>query len=150
MIPYNMSKMLVTPDKRLNYVIVPLPLENEDDLADGVRLCPNEHMISIDKYDMYVPLKDCDKAKHKTPLPLSFLQIQEGDVESGVIWYKQHYPKIPDELIHIMARYNFGDLKYATRKSIRNNAKKHKKKHGKPPPLGLEIKKEGPYFVDFG
>ena len=145
-----MSKMLVTPDRRLNYMVVPKP--NDDILnseVDGVRICPNEHMTPIDKYDMYVPLKDCDRAKHKTPLPMSFLQIQEGDVESGVTWYKNHYPKIPDDLIHIMARYNFGDLKYATRKSIRNGAKKYKKKHGKPPSLGLEIKKEGPYFVTF-
>eukprot|EP01052_Picozoa_sp_SAG31_P035318 SAG31_NODE_4245_length_3422_cov_11.228408_2_plen_40_part_00 len=30
-------------------------------------------------------------------------------------------PKVNDELIEIMARYNFGDLKHATRKPIKKN-----------------------------
>ncbi len=43
-----------------------------------------------------------------------------------------------------MARYNFGDLKYATRKSIRNDAKKHIKKTQVKPNLakGLIVKNQ--------
>ena len=49
-----------------------------------------------------------------------------------------------------MARYNFGDLKYATRKSVRNDAKKYRKKFKKDPCIaqGLTISK-GPYVVRF-
>eukprot|EP01052_Picozoa_sp_SAG31_P031858 SAG31_NODE_3425_length_4290_cov_171.943927_5_plen_141_part_00 len=139
----------MTDDPRLNYTVVPKPEPEEE--IDGVILCPNEHMAGIDKYDMYVPLTEEDRKYHSEPLPLSFLQIKEGDVESGIQWYKSHYPKIPDELIELMARYNFGDLKYATQKSIKNNMKKFKKKNkGNKPPLakGLTIKK-GPVIVDF-
>ena len=144
-----MNHKLVTNDDRLSYTIVPKPDDSEFEPIDGVKLCSNEHTVGYDKYDMYVPLTEKDKAKHEHPLPLSFMQIKEGDVEAGAQWYRDHYPKIPDELIDIMARYNFGDLKYATRKSIRNEAKKHKKKTGKPPQLGLEVKNDGPYFVHF-
>ena len=79
-----------------------------------------------------------------------FLQIKDGDVDAGIEFYKRHYPKIPDELIEIMARYNFGDLKYATRKSIRNDAKKYAKKNKGKKNLceGLTIKNEKT-FVTF-
>ncbi|MAV35160.1 MAG: hypothetical protein CMJ59_06845 [Planctomycetaceae bacterium] len=109
-------------------------------------------MTPIDKYDFYIPLTEEDKenTKHTEPLPASFLQIKEGDVQAGIDWYKKHYPKVPDELVEIMARYNFGDLKYATRKSIRNDAKKFKKKHKKPQLLtqGFTVK-SGPHIVTF-
>ena len=139
---------LQTDDLRLNYTFVKEPTDEEP--IDGVKLCPNVHMASIDQYDMYLPLQDKDRAIHNEPLPISFLQIKEGDIEAGIQWYKHHYPKIPDDLIEIMARYNFGDLKYATRKSIKNNAKKYKKKHGSSPSLakGLLVKK-GPVVVHF-
>ena len=125
-----MNHKLVTDDDRLSYTIVPKPDDSEFEPIDGVKLCSNEHTVGYDKYDMYVPLTENDKAKHEHPLPLSFMQIKEGDVEAGAQWYRDHYPKIPDELIDIMARYNFGDLKYATRKSIRNDRSELASNHG--------------------
>ena len=73
--------------------------------TDGAR-------VDIEKYDFYIPLPPevKENTKHNDPLPASFLQIKEGDVDKGIDWYRKHYPKIPDELIEIMARYNFGDL----------------------------------------
>ena len=138
-----------TGDPRLNYEVVPQPpLEELGFLPDGeggVGLVSNEHEIPLDKFDFYVPLTDEDRAntKHTEALPLSFLQIKEGDVDAGIEFYKRYYPKVPDELIEIMARYNFGDLKYATRKSIRNDAKKYAKKNKGKPNLtkGLVVKK---------
>ena len=145
-----MSQKIVCDDPRLCYDIV--KPTKEDEIPEGMcKICPNNLECPIDKFDYYVPLteKDKENTKHIDPLPLSFLQIQEGDIESGIEWYKSHYPKIPDELIEIMARYNFGDLKYATRKSIRNDAKKMKKK-GNNNALctkGL-TKTKGPHIVE--
>lgn len=142
------SHAIMTDDPRLNYIVVPKP---EDDSfekdTEGCGLASNTVMTPLEKYDYYVPLPESEKEKgiHKTPLPASFLQIKEGDVKAGIEWYRSHYPKVPDDLIEIMARYNFGDLKYATRKSIRNGAKKYKKKNNNmTPPLikGLIVKNE--------
>ena len=131
-------------DERLNYQFVKRP--DEEPIPNGCCIiAPNEEDIELDKVDYYVPLPQ-GETKHKQPLPLSFLQIRQGDVQSGIEWYKNHYPKVPDDLIEIMARYNFGDLKYATRKSIRNNVKKYKKKNSDP--KGLQVKK-GPFKVTF-
>ena len=144
--------MIVTEDKRLNYLVVKNPTRSEEVEEGMCGICPNVEQIQREKFDYYVPLTDEDRkqTKHIEPLPLSFMQIKEGDVDSGILWYKQHYPKVPDELIEIMARYNFGDLKYATRKSIRNNVKKYKKKFKNEPPIakGLTIK-NGPVVVEF-
>ena len=118
---------IITDDPRLNYIVTPPPNDLDEEVPENMcGLCPNTVITNIDKYDYYVPLPE-DAKVHTEPLPLSFLQIKEGDVESGIRWYKNHYPQLPDELVEIMARYNFGDLRYATRKSIRNNAKKYRK-----------------------
>ena len=143
-------------DSRLNYEVVPQPPFEElgflPDGEGGIGLVPNEHEVPIDKYDFYVPLSAEDRAntKHTEALPLSFLQIKEGDVDAGIEFYKRHYPKVPDELIEIMARCNSGDLKYATRKSISNDAKKYAKKNKGKKNLceGLIIKNEKT-FVTF-
>jgi hypothetical protein len=145
----NKKHAIITDDPRLNYIIVPKPDDAtvSEKETEGCGLAPNAEMTPLDKYDYYVPLPESEKEKgiHKTPLPTSFLQIKEGDVEAGIEWYKRHYPKVPDELVEIMARYNFGDLKYATRKSIRNNAKKFKKKNNNKAPeiaKGLIVKNQ--------
>ena len=75
-------------------------------------------------------IKNTDKenCKLKDDMPISFLAIEEGDIESGKEWYKQYDPKLPDGICELMARHNWGDLKYMTKKSARNDAKKLKKK----------------------
>jgi hypothetical protein len=140
---------IITDDPRLNYMVVPKPDDAtvREKETEGCGLAPNAAMTPLDKYDYYVPLPESETEKgiHKTPLPTSFLQIKEGDVDAGIEWYRRHYPKVPDELVEIMARYNFGDLKYATRKSIRNNAKKFKKKNNNKAPTiakGLIVKNQ--------
>ena len=149
----------VCADPRLNYTVVPKPpqsdlgfLEDADPNGEGIGLCANQVMLPIDKYDFYAPLTDEVKqnTKHEEPLKLSFLQIKEGDIESGIKWYRHYYPKIPDELVEIMARYNFGDLRYATRKSIRNDTKKYVKKNKSKPKLtrGLTINRS-PQIITF-
>jgi hypothetical protein len=122
-------------------MVVPKPpladIEPLPESGSGCGLCPNTTMTPIDKYDFYVPLtkEERENTKHTEPLRVSFLQIKEGDVEKGIEWYRHYYPKLPSELVEIMARYNFGDLKFATRKSIRNNGKKYTKVHKLKPPI---------------
>ena len=143
---------ILSDDTRLNYMVVDPPTD-EPEIPEGCcGLASNTVMTPIEKYDFYIPLPPevKENTKHDVPLPASFLQIKEGDVDKGIDWYRKHYPKIPDELIEIMARYNFGDLKYATRKSVRNDAKKYRKRFKNEPRIaqGLTISK-GPHIVRF-
>ncbi len=56
------------------------------------------------------------KSLHTDGLPLSFIQI-DNEVD-GVEWYKKHYPKIPQDLLPIIARYHWGTP--ITKKGIKN------------------------------
>jgi len=74
------------------------------------------------------------KAPHKDPLPISFLQIKNE--EEGLLWYRKHYPKIPDDLLPIIARYHWGNaLNKRNLKKERNRNKQNKT------PQTLQIKK---------
>ena len=141
---------ILSDDTRLNYMIVDPPTDDPEVPEGCCGLAPNKVMTPIDKYDFYVPLDPevRDNTKHDVSLPASFLQIKEGEVDKGIEWYRKYYPKVLDELIEIMAQYNFGDLK--ARKSVRNDAKKYKKKFKREPriALGLTINK-GPHVVRF-
>ena len=92
----------------------------------------------INKYDYelsadYLNEKRNDgKELHKDPLPLSFIQI--NNERDGALWYKNNYPRIPDDLIPIIARYHWGEP--ITKKCIRNEKKKIIKKTQQK---GLEI-----------
>lgn len=82
-------------------------------------------------------------------IPTSFLQIKEGEIEKGKEWYLQNDPKLPTEIAEMMARYNWGDLKYMTKKSAKNQSKKLNKK-GKDlgEEYGLTIKNK-PVVITF-
>ena len=85
-----------------------------------------EH-TGFDLMDYQIPaetLNKTSKVKHKEGLPLSFLQI-DNEVQ-GLEWYKKNYPKIPDELLPIIARYHWGEP--ITKKAIKNERKKIEKK----------------------
>ena len=59
-------------------------------------------------------------------LPMSFLQVQT--VEEGVEWYKAN-TKYPDMVCEMLAKYEWGDLRYTTKKEFKNLKKKtHRKK----------------------
>lgn len=76
------------------------------------------------------------KVKHTEGLPLSFIQIETE--EQGIEWYKIHYPKIPDDLLPIIARYHWG--KPITKKGLKNERKKIEKNLSKRG-LSVEHKK---------
>ena len=69
---------------------------------------------TIDNYDYHIGPEVLNKARinngkdaiHKEGLPISFINIKT--IQEGILWYKKHYPKIPDELLPIIARYHWG------------------------------------------
>ena len=105
----------------------------------------NESIINIDKYDYSVSPehlnKVCKYKNHTEGLPLSFLQITTE--EEGLEWYAKHYPKIPTDLLPIIARYHWGLA--ITKKGIKNEKKKIVKEAEKQ---GLQVIKK-PIIVKF-
>ena len=102
-----------------------------------------EHDLKEEVVD-YTELKEKGTSdKRKT---LSFLNV--SSVEEGVEWYRTNFPKVPEELLEPMARWNFGDLSRITKKDIKNDKKRVSR--GKKPKViqGLQIKK-GPVVVKF-
>tara|TARA_R110000772_G_scaffold223089_3_gene333482 strand:+ start:289 stop:831 length:543 start_codon:yes stop_codon:yes gene_type:complete len=87
-------------------------------------------LVSLSNMDYEVPpevLNKTSKVEHKEGLPLSFLQVKTE--EEGLEWYKINYPKIPEELLPIIARYHWGEP--ITKKAIKNEKKKINKKLSK-------------------
>tara|TARA_R110000751_G_scaffold12448_1_gene42731 strand:- start:2351 stop:2896 length:546 start_codon:yes stop_codon:yes gene_type:complete len=73
----------------------------------------------------------------------SFLEIK--NVKDGEEWYRQNFPKVPDELYPIMARWNWGDLKSHTAVSVKQDIKKKQKKIAKQ---GFKVQ-QGNFVVKF-
>tara|TARA_R110000744_G_scaffold130917_1_gene238772 strand:+ start:1178 stop:1765 length:588 start_codon:yes stop_codon:yes gene_type:complete len=72
-------------------------------------------------------LRSNDKVTHTSAIPISFIQI-DNELD-GIEWYKLNHPKIPDDLLPIIARYHWGEP--ITKKSVKNEKKKIQKKMGK-------------------
>lgn len=53
---------------------------------------------------------------------LSFINVKT--LEEGEMWYRNNFPKLPDELCSVMARWNWGDLNQLTKKKVKNDKKK--------------------------
>ena len=84
------------------------------------------------------------QAEGEVALPQSFLQI--SSVEEGAEWYREN-SKYPDLVCDMLARYEWGDLKYTTPKEFKNMKKKRERKKKPPGPL-LHVKR-GPFKVVF-
>ena len=85
------------------------------------------------------------KEPHKDPLPISFLNIKTE--EEGLLWYRKNYPKIPDDLLPIIARYHWGAK--INKDTMKKEKKRNKKKNV---PQRLEIKhadSNNPFLVKF-
>ena len=50
---------------------------------------------------------------------LSYMNVK--NVEEGADWYKTEFPKLPDDLCDIMARWNWGELETLTKKKLKND-----------------------------
>ena len=99
--------------------------------------------------DVLADFKLSEEPKHKEDMPISFLSIRDGEIERGKQWYLSQFNKLPDEIAELLARYNWGDLKYQTKKKVKNDKKKALRKGKKYEPLSnLEVKK-GNFVVSF-
>jgi hypothetical protein len=127
------------PDKRMNYDFVSFKkIEKKH---------PIEY-INPDKIDYIIHNPNKDKCKLKEDMPVSFMEIKEGEVEKGKEWYLKRDPKLPDGIASLLARYNWGDLKYMPNKKQYKNAQKKLKKKGGDILTGLVVKK-GTILVKF-
>lgn len=109
----------------------------------------NKHLLDLSCIDYNIPRDDDAIRKgHKEDLPISFLQIKEGDVDEGKNWYLNRFPKLPEPMAELMARYNWGDLKNQTKKKIKNDKKKAVKKGKKYEPLAFKVE-YGKFKVSF-
>lgn len=92
------------------------------------KLETSQHKSYLRNYDYEVPAEALNYGRkeqvHKEGLPLSFINIKT-EIE-GVNWYREHYPKIPEDLLPIIARYHWGEP--LTKKSVKNERKKINKK----------------------
>jgi hypothetical protein len=109
-----------------------------------------KEMTDISKYDYEVPadeLNKTSKVKHKDGLPLSFIQITTE--EEGLEWYANHYPKLPTDLLPIIARYHWGEP--ITKKGLKNEKKKITKKAEKKGLVVMtkETNNNNPFIVKF-
>jgi len=120
-------------DEKLNYICG----KNEE-----------KEYVDLDKMDYFIDADTLNskrtdgKTPHKDGVPYSFLQI--NNELDGIEWYRKHYPKLPEELLPIIARYNWGEP--ITKKSVKNEKKKLKKKEQKY--SGLQ-RKTGSFVIDF-
>ena len=67
-------------------------------------------------------------------------------LEEGTEWYKAN-TKYPDEVCEMLAKYEWGDLKYTTKKEFRNLKKKTTKKKQKQ--QGMTAKHNQTIILDF-
>ena len=113
-------------DPKLEYLFVKTP--------DGTY---NSHtaLVDLSNYDYEVPAAHLNKCReisvkekvHKTGLPISFLQID--NVRDGIIWYRKHYPRIPNDLYPIIARYHWGSQ--INKHTIKKERKAVRRERGK-------------------
>tara|TARA_R100001015_G_C4634936_1_gene202760 strand:+ start:4081 stop:4581 length:501 start_codon:yes stop_codon:yes gene_type:complete len=155
----NLVNMLYTDDFKCNYIC-----GSTGENKDLERLQKNTEIVDFNKVDYEIntdinnmepePEPENNSNLISNTLPektvedktktLSFMSVKS--VEEGIDWYKQNYPKVPEELLPVMARWNWGDLSTMTKKQAKNEKKKAKKKENKKPHFSI-VKK--PTIVSF-
>ena len=133
----------VTDDPKASYTLV-----NPADVPDVQPTCIDWVDPSCVDYNVLPPPELEDKYKGSIVknhgVPLSYLQIQT--VEEGTEYYKAT-TKYPDAVCEMLARYEWGDLRYTTKKEFKNLAKKTKRKRMKHQ-TSLTVK-NGPVILEF-
>ena len=73
-------------------------------------------------------------------MPLSFLSVKT--LEQGEDWYRRN-TRYPDEIIPILARYQFGDLRTRfNKKAAKNDKRRMNKEKARRDKVGFYIKRE--------
>jgi hypothetical protein len=129
-------------DDRLNYTFC----KKED--VDKVPTLPE--LIGRELFDYGVVVKKGDPETEDSVgtldkvAPISYAMIKTP--EEGEEWYRYKFPNLPEEFYGIMARYTWGEK--FTKKSLKNEIKKAKRKPKKPLPQGLTMMR-GSFSVSF-
>ena len=129
-------------DERLNYTFC----KKED--IDKVNTLPD--LIGREMFDYGVVIKKGEPETENNVgtldevAPISYATIN-NPVE-GEEWYRHKFPNLPEEFYGIIARYTWGDK--FTKKSLKNEIKKAKKKPKRPLPQGLTMMK-GSFTLSF-
>jgi len=132
---------LQTDDPRACYDIV--------DLNQKVKVDKSNY-IPQNKMDYKIPRdEDAIRKGHQEDMPISFLSIKDGEIQKGKEWYLTNFNKLPPEIAELLARYNWGDLKYQTKKKVKNDRKKALRKGKKYEPLSNLKVNKGNFVVDF-
>lgn len=80
----------------------------------------NSSIKSVNEIEDYIEGFSQDTIDKRNSL--SFINVKT--IEEGEIWYRNNFPKLPDELCSVMARWNWGDLNQLTKKKVKNDKKK--------------------------
>ena len=139
--PTKSCSMLLTDDMRCNYVCGSKGTEGDFDMKD----CKGE-LVDENKIDYNIIKEEkVEKGDFDKRDSISYMKVTS--VEEGEEWYRQNFPKVPEDLYQLMSRWSFGDLSETTKKSIKNKKKKDLKKKNKEP-QGLQVEK-GNFVVTF-
>ena len=133
----------MTPLSRVDYAISKKPID-VDELQEIKE--NNIKEKEKEKEDKFYEGKFKDEEDADTRKTLSFMNVKS--VEQGIEWYRMFDPKIPEALLPLMARYNWGDLGTMTKKQAKNLAKKDKKKKKTKKVESMTIKNE-PVVITF-
>ena len=129
-------------DERLNYTFC----KKQD--VDKVSQLPE--LIGRELFDYGVVVQKGDPETEDSVgtldkvAPISYAMVKTP--EEGEEWYRMKFPNLPEEFYGIMARYTWGEK--FTKKSLKNEIKKAKRKPKKSLPQGLTMMR-GSFSVSF-
>ena len=138
------SAVMITDDPKCNYIC-----GSKGTQEDLTKLRENWKLISSEGVD-YNLVTEAQRDHKENVMDkrdsLSYMSV--NTVDEGIEWYRQNFPKVPEELLPMMARWNFGDLSLVTGKDVKNDKKRIER--GKKPKMcgKLEVKK-GNFVVEF-
>tara|TARA_R110000803_G_scaffold71894_1_gene135336 strand:- start:3 stop:494 length:492 start_codon:yes stop_codon:yes gene_type:complete len=139
-------KTIYTEDPKLNYLFGSQGVKGDMDAAQNEIIMTGDNRIDyaikeVTELDTEDNSQEIDKRD-----TISFMSV--NSIDEGVEWYKQNFPKVPEELYPVMARWNWGDLNTITKKDVKNDKKRIKQ--GKKPKVceGL-TSKQGNFIVSF-
>ena len=145
--PTENKAFFVTQDPKLNYYFGGAGVDKDIEYKERVgtdkldyNIVKQEEAV-IDLREDTQPIMDDRVDKRNSLSYMSVTSVGEGEE-----WYRQNFPKVPDDLYGLMARWSFGDLSEVTKKSVKNKKKKDLKKNKKPE--GLQVEK-GNFVVTF-
>ena len=124
-------------DPRFNY-----GFHQEEDIDQFQKL---PEIIHCNQYD-YSFKKDDGDDTHLPNLTSFTLLASSQNMEDLEEWYRQKYPRLPDEYYGVMARYTAGQK--ITKKEAKNKIKKFKKNKDTEPPVGFKVI-QGNFKVEF-